>query len=332
MSGRPTTLVWHRRGGLWVTAVGRPPPRPTRASAASSACACDATCSPRLSWHAVMAVVLAAAPVVFLRRRQQRCRVAGDRRGEPRQGPRRFSTIVKRRSPGGFIAVLPSPCQAPFPVPGPAAPGVAPGHEDRLHRHGRLLPGGVRTWLPGAAHVVDRFRAQRAAPARRLAPGPPSAPVSATRPRCSATATRCSPALTGSTPRRWPSWAPLRVRPLGRHLGDHPALPPHLPGRRYEAPLQAINEFVDAWIRTEADLGAGVKTLLRWSDEWLPTTPAAGHRASPKASTARSRCSNARPTVPPQDQLSGPHPPGVRRAPPSQPGDHGSMGLPAQQP
>ena len=288
VSGRPTTLLWHQRRfrcqrcGATTTEThpgfdGKLTLRLRRHLLGEVVDSTVAATARRhgLSWHAVMAVVLAAAQVVFFRRRRQRCRVLVVDEKSLVKGHGGFSTIVCDAEAGRVIAVLPGRSQA-------ALARFLAGQSPAWRRGVRIAVtdmagsyrAAIRAWLPDATHVVDRFHlvrnllrpladARRAA--QRTALGQPHDPalfrnrytLLTRADRLSAAQQAELVALFDRHPHLAAAWEMTQRFHRIYQSDDHAAA------------LEAINEFVDAWVRTRADLGAGVRTLLAWADEWL---------------------------------------------------------------
>ena len=284
--GRPTTLVWHRRRYLCRrcgTTTTEPHPQVTghltnrlRASLVAEARDSTVAAAARrhgLGWHQVMAVVSDYAKIVFFRRRRVRCRVLMVDEKSLVKGHWGFSTIVSDGDTGAVVAVLRGRSERVL------ARFLA--RQSREWRNGvkvvctdmaACYRGAIAAHLPNAAHVVDRFHvvrnvmkvlteARRAA--QRSEAGQPHDPeVFKAR---------------FTLMRRVDRLSRAEMAELSALFERHP----HLAGAwemaqrfhrvyeadGYEAAMEALNEFTDAWERTKTDMGSAVRTLLRWSAE-----------------------------------------------------------------
>ncbi len=175
VSGRPVTLVWHRRRfrckGCRTTTTEAHPffanGMTTRLARAVVADARDMTIAAvarrhRLSWHRVMRLVLAEAELLARARRRRPCRVLLVDEKSMRKGRGQFSTILTDGDRGRVIAVLKGrsadvlggflAAQSPS-----WRKGVAVVVTDMAECY-RIA---VRRHLPHARHVADRFHVIR---------------------------------------------------------------------------------------------------------------------------------------------------------------------------
>lgn len=284
--GRPTTLEWHRRRFVCrrcgTTTVESHPQitghLTNRLRASVVAEVRDSTVSAvarrhGLGWHQVMAVVLVYAEIVFFRRRRVACRVLMVDEKALVKGHWGFSTIVSDGDSGAVIAVLPGRSQAVL--------SRFLARQSREWRAGVKIVttdmaacyrGAIASHLPNAAHVVDRFHvvrnvmkvlteARRAAQRTKL--GETHDPeVFRARFMLMRRIDRLSRAESAEL-------AALFAR--HPHLGAAWEMTQRFhrvyEAEGYEAAMEALGEFCDAWERTCTDMGSAVTTLLRWSDE-----------------------------------------------------------------
>lgn len=175
VSGRPTTLVWHRRrfrcNNCGTTrsepspfVAGHLTPRLARAVTRDVAHMTVAAVARRygLSWHRVMALVLAEGALLARHRRRRPCRVLLVDEKSMRKGRGQFSTILVDGDRGRVIAVLAGRSAevlgAFLARQSPAwRKGVAVVVTDMAECYRTA----VRKWLPEARHVVDRFHVVR---------------------------------------------------------------------------------------------------------------------------------------------------------------------------
>lgn len=288
VGGRPTTLLWHRRRFACrrcATTTTETHPQITghltnRLRAALVAEVRDSTVAAaarrhRLGWHQVMAVVLDYAVVVFFRRRRVPCRVLCVDEKSLAKGHGGFSTIVSDAETGAVVAVLPGRSDRVldrFLARQPRA--WRQGVEVVVTDMASCYRGAIARRLPGAAHVVDRFHVVRnvmavLVEARRAAQrserGQPHDPAVF--------------AARFTLMRRIDRLSAAEVAELAALFARHP----HLAGAwemvqrfhriyaadGYEAAMEAVGEFVDAWERTRTDMGSAVRTLLRWSEQFF---------------------------------------------------------------
>ena len=226
-----------------------------------------------LGWHQVMAVLLAYTQVVFFRRRRVACRVVMVDEKALVKGHWGFSTIVSDGDTGAVVAVL----------AGRSGDVLArfPARQSRQWREGVAVVctdmaacyrGAIATHLPNAAHVVDRFHVVRnvvkvLTEARRAAQrserGEPHDPE----------VFRARFALLRRADRLSAADAAELAALFERH--PHLAAAWEMTQRfhrvyeadGYEAAMEALGEFCDAWERTRTDMGSAVTTLVRWSTE-----------------------------------------------------------------
>jgi len=229
----------------------------------------------QLGWHQVMAVMIQVAAVAFFQRRRQKVRVLAIDEKSLVKGRGGFSTIVSNAETGAVIAVLPGRCEA-----------VLASFLSRQSREWRVgvkvvctdmancYRAAIRTHLPTAAHVVDRFHvtrnfcqvlcdARREAQRTRL--GEPHDPA----------LFKARYVLVTRMDRLTADQGAM----LAQVLADHPELGAvwEMTQRFYriyeaqgiEEALGAIEDFATAWMASNAELGSAVKTLLAWENEWL---------------------------------------------------------------
>lgn len=286
--GRPTTLVWHRRRFACrrcATTTTEAHPQVTghltnRLRAGLVAEVRDSTVAAtarrhRLGWHQVMAVVADYAVIVSSRRRRVACRVLAVDEKSLLKGRGGFSTIVSNAETGAVVAVLAGRCDA-----------VLDGFLARQSRSWRAgvevvvtdmascYRGAIARRLPGAAHVVDRFHVVRnmmgvLVEARRAAQrserGQPHDPAVFK--------------ARFTLMRRIDRLGAAQVAELVALFARHPNLGAAWEMTQrfhriyeadgHEAAMEALGEFVDAWERTRTDMGSAVRTLLRWSGQFL---------------------------------------------------------------
>lgn len=175
VSGRPTTLVWHRRrfrcGACSKTMLedspfvaGRLTQRLARAVVADTQVMSVAAVARRhgLSWHRVMALVLDEGRLLARHRRRRPCRVLLVDEKAMRKGRGQYSTILVDGDRGRVIAVLEGRSadvlggflsrQSPS-----WRAGVAVVVTDMAECYRKA----VRAHLPNARHVADRFHVVR---------------------------------------------------------------------------------------------------------------------------------------------------------------------------
>ncbi|MGH9072205.1 MAG: ISL3 family transposase [Acidimicrobiales bacterium] len=286
--GRRTTLVWARRrfrcGSCGATTTESHPQldghltiRLRRELVAEVVDSTVAAVARRhdLSWYQVMAVVLASATVLFWRRRHEHTRVLMIDEKALVKGHNGFSTIVSDGESGKVIAVLEGRSEAvlaEFFATQSArwCAGVAIVCTDMAN----CYRAAIRSWLPKATHVADRFHilhnfmallveARRAAQATPA--GEPHDPV----------VFKARFALMTRMDRLSAEQATQLTEVFATH--------PHLEAvweltqrfhRIYEARgadagYEAIVEFCDAAERTLVDLGSTLRTLWRWRECWM---------------------------------------------------------------
>ena len=175
VSGRPTTLIWHRRRFRCTRCAstttethpfiaGRMTTRLARAAVADAR---DMTILAvarrhRLSWHAVMGLVLAHGALLARARRRRPCRVLLVDEKSMRKGHGQYSTILVDGDRGRVIAVLKGrsadvlggflAAQSPS-----WRKGVAVVVTDMAECYRTA----IRAHLPHARHVADRFHVVR---------------------------------------------------------------------------------------------------------------------------------------------------------------------------
>lgn len=175
VSGRPTTLVWHRRrfrckSCRTTTTESHPfvaDHMTTRLARAVVRDAKDMTVLAtarrhQLSWHRVMALVLDHARLLGRHRRRRPCRVLLVDEKSMRKGRGQFSTILVDGDRGRVIAVVEG--RSADVLGGFLArqspawrKGVAVVVTDMAECYRTAL----RQWLPNARHVADRFHVVR---------------------------------------------------------------------------------------------------------------------------------------------------------------------------
>jgi len=286
--GRPTTLVWHRRRfacrrcGTTTTEAhpqisGHLTNRLRAALVAEVRDSTVAAVARRhgLGWHRVMRVVLDYAVVVFFRRRRTRCRVLCIDEKSLLKGHGGFSTIVSDAETGAVVAVLPGRSDRVL--------DRFLARQSRSWRHGVAVVvtdmascyrGAIARRLPNAAHVVDRFHVVRnvmgvLVEARRAAQrserGQPHDPE----------VFRARFLLM----RRMDRLDAGQVAELAGLFARHPHLAAAWEMTQrfhriyeadgHEAAMDALGEFVDAWLRTGTNMGSAVRSLLRWSEQFF---------------------------------------------------------------
>ncbi len=219
--------------------------------------------------------MIQVAAVAFFQRRRQKVRVLAIDEKSLVKGRGGFSTIVSNAETGAVIAVLPGRCEA-----------VLASFLSRQSREWRVgvkvvctdmancYRAAIRTHLPTAAHVVDRFHvtrnfcqvlcdARREAQRTRL--GEPHDPA----------LFKARYVLVTRMDRLTADQGAM----LAQVLADHPELGAvwEMTQRFYriyeaqgiEEALGAIEDFATAWMASNAELGSAVKTLLAWENEWL---------------------------------------------------------------
>lgn len=231
-----------------------------------------------LHWHQVMAVVLTTAAILRLQRRRQVVRIlCVDEKSLQKGmgGQENFSTVLSDGETGKVIAVLEGRSNAVL------AKFLA-GQSREWRCKVRVVctdmatcyRAAIRCHLPKAIHVVDRFHVTRnflrvlqaaRREAQRTKAGEPHDPL----------VFKARFAMLTRIDRL----SPDQATQLLQVFAEHPELEAiwemtqrfH---RIYEADglseaLVAIEEFCEAWNRTNAELGSAVKTLLAWDSEWL---------------------------------------------------------------
>ena len=284
---RPTTLVWHRRRFLCrrcgatttETLAGVDGHMTLRLRRHLLAEVADSTVNAvarrhHLGWHAVMAVVTAAAVLIGARRRRCRVRVLCIDEKSLRKGRGGFSTIVTDGDTGAVVAVLPgrnSGVVAEFL----AAQGASwrRGVEIVITDMAVCFKAPIARWLPGAVHVVDRFHVVRnllhpLGDIRRAAQRTPHG-----QPHDKALFQNRYTLLT-----RADRLTAEQISELTSLFEDHPQLAAawELTQRLhrlyladdFDSAMAALAEFSDAWTRLErpAPFAPGVRTLARWAD------------------------------------------------------------------
>lgn len=175
ISGRPVTLLWRRRrfrcGGCGTTTTERDPfvaGRMTqRLARAVTRDVRDMTVLAvarryGLSWHRVMALVLAEGRHLARHRRRRPCRVLLVDEKSMRKGQGQFSTILVDGDRGRVVAVLEG--RSADVLGGFLAkqsPSWRKGVSVVVTDMAECYRSAVRKWLPNARHVVDRFHVVR---------------------------------------------------------------------------------------------------------------------------------------------------------------------------
>ncbi len=175
VSGRPTTLVWNRRRfrcqSCRTTTTEILPffadRMTTRLCRAVVADARDMTIAAvarrhRLSWHRVMALVLAEGELLARARRRRACRVLLVDEKSMRKGKGQFSTILTDADRGAVIAVLKG--RSADVLGGFLAaqsPSWRAGVSVVVTDMAECYRTAVRKHLPHARHVADRFHVVR---------------------------------------------------------------------------------------------------------------------------------------------------------------------------
>ena len=286
--GRPTTLVWERRRficrscGSTTTEThpaldGRLTLRLRRTLIAEVV---DSTVAAvarrhRLSWYQVMAVVLVAATLVGFHRRHQRVRVLMIDEKALVKGHNGFSTIVSDGESGKVIAVLEGRSEAVLAqFFACQSRRWCEAVEIVCTDMASCYRAAIRSWLPRATHVADRFHIMHnfmklLVTARRAAQATPAGQAH-------------DPAVFKARFVLMTRIDRLSAEQAGQ-LNEVFAAHPHLEAiwcltqrfhRIYEARgteegFAAIVEFCDAAERTLVDLGPTMATLWRWREQWI---------------------------------------------------------------
>jgi transposase len=175
VSGRPTTLVWHRRRfrcRRCATTTTECHPfivegMTQRLARAVTRDVRDATVAAvarryRLSWHRVMGLVLAEGRLLARHRRRRPCRVLLVDEKSMRKGRGQFSTILVDGDRGRVIAVLEG--RSADVLGGflsTQSPAWRKGVSVVVTDMAECYRTAVRTSLPNARHVADRFHVVR---------------------------------------------------------------------------------------------------------------------------------------------------------------------------
>jgi transposase len=175
VSGRPLTLLWHRRrfrcGRCSTTTTEANPfvadrmtQRLARAVVRDVRDMTVLAVARRygLSWHRVMALVLAEGELLARHRRRRPCRVLLVDEKSMRKGQGQFSTILVDGDRGRVVAVLKG--RSADVLGGFLArqsPAWRKGVSVVVTDMAECYRTAVRKWLPDARHVVDRFHVVR---------------------------------------------------------------------------------------------------------------------------------------------------------------------------
>lgn len=288
VSGRPTTLVWHRRRfrcNNCETTTSEPSPfvaghltqRLARAVTRDVAQMTVAAVARRygLSWHRVMALVLAEGALLARHRRRRPCRVLLVDEKSMRKGRGQFSTILVDGDRGRVIAVL---AGRSADVLGAflarQSPAWRKGVSVVVTDMAECYRTAVRKWLPEARHVVDRFHVVRnfakvvvsaRRDAQRTPPGQPHDPALF---RNRFLLLKRLDRLSGN-----------EMATLGRIFDAHPELGVvwGLVQRFHvifcapteELANQAVSDLADAYIAAGVNLGPAITSFCRWGPESL---------------------------------------------------------------
>lgn len=175
ISGRPLTLVWHRRrfrcgrcrttttesSSLFVDHMTARMARAVVADARDMTVAAVAR-RHRLSWYRVMRLVLAEAEHLARARRRRRCRVLLVDEKSMRKGRGQYSTILTDGDRGRVIAVLEGrSCDVLGGFLAAQSPSWRQGVSVVVTDMAECYRIAIRTQLPNACHVVDRFHTVR---------------------------------------------------------------------------------------------------------------------------------------------------------------------------
>ena len=288
VSGRPTTLMWHRRRfrcrrcGTTTSepnpfVAGHLTPRLARAVTRDVAQMTVSAVARRygLSWHRVMDLVLAEGALLARHRRRPPCRVLLVDEKSMRKGRGQFSTILVDGDRGRVIAVL---AGRSADVLGAflarQSPAWRKGVSVVVTDMAECYRTAVRKWLPEARHVVDRFHVVRnfakvvvsaRRDAQRTPPGQPH-----------------DPALFRNRfllMKRLDRLSGTEMATLGRIFDAHPELGVvwGLVQRFHvifcapteELANQAVGDLADAYIAAGVNLGPAITSFCRWGPESL---------------------------------------------------------------
>lgn len=175
VSGRPTTLLWHRRRfrcdrcATTTTeahrfVADRMTQRLARAVTRDVRDMTVAAVARRygLSWHRVMGLVVAEGRLIARHRRRRPCRVLLVDEKSMRKGRGQFSTILVDGDRGRVVAVLEG--RSADVLGGflsKQSPAWRKGVSVVVTDMAECYRKAVRTWLPNARHVADRFHVVR---------------------------------------------------------------------------------------------------------------------------------------------------------------------------
>ncbi len=288
VSGRPTTLVWHRRRfrcqRCGTTTSERSPfvaghltQRLARAVTRDVTHMTVAAAARRygLSWHRVMALVLAEGQVLARHRRRRPCRVLLVDEKSMRKGRGQFSTILVDGDRGRVIAVLAGrSAEVLGGFLARQSPAWRKGVSVVVTDMAECYRTAVRKWLPDARHVVDRFHVVRnfakvvvsaRRDAQRTPPGQPH-----------------DPALFRNRfllMKRLDRLSGTEMATLGRIFDAHPELGVvwGLVQRFHvifcapteELANQAVGDLADAYVAAGVNLGPAITSFCRWGPESL---------------------------------------------------------------
>lgn len=288
VSGRPVTLVWHRRrfrcGKCGTTTseshafvADRMTQRLARAVTRDVRDMTVLAVARRygLSWHRVMALVLAEGRLLARHRRRRPCRVLLVDEKSMRKGRGQFSTVLVDGDRGRVVAVLAG--RSADVLGGFLArqsPGWRKGVSVVVTDMAECYRAAVRKWLPNARHVVDRFHVVRnfakvVVSARRDAQRTPRG-----RPH--------DPKLFRNRfllMKRLDRLSAEEMATLGSIFDDHPELGVvwglvqrfHVVfcAETEEAANQAVGELADAYQAAGVNLGSAITSFCRWGPESL---------------------------------------------------------------
>ncbi|MCA1709386.1 MAG: ISL3 family transposase, partial [Actinobacteria bacterium] len=305
VSGRPMTLVWHRRrfrcGACKATTTET---HPLIAERITTRLACQAVRDAQdmtilavarrhgLSWHAVMRLVAAHGALLARARRRRPCRVLLVDEKSMRKGQGQYSTILVDGDRGRVIAVLKG--RSADVLGGflsKQSPAWRRGVAVVVTDMAECYRSAIRTQLPHARHVADRFHVVRnfakvLVSARRDAQRSPRG-----RPH--------DPSVFGARfllMKRLDRLSGEEMARLGALFDAHPELGVvwglvqrfHVIfcAESEEAANEAVGDFTDAYQAAGVNLGSAITTFCRWGTESLNFH--AGH-ATNAAAAGRSR-------------------------------------------
>lgn len=287
VSGRATTLVWHRRrfrcSRCGVTFTESHPQLVGKLTLRFRRVLFDEVVSSTvnavrrrhgLSWALVMTVIAERARVLAAGRARRRVRVLciDEKRLVKGHGP--FSTIVSDGETGTVITVIDGRCAASLKQWLAAQPrGWRAQVKVVVTDMAVCWRGPIGELLPRAEHVVDRFHVVRAAMAVLT-----EARRTAQRTERGQAHTKAVFAARFTLAKRCDRLSADQMAELNALFATHPHLAAawELTQRFHrifeadglDAALEAVSELADAMIRTGHSFAPGVHALTRWADQW----------------------------------------------------------------